>query len=146
MLDIHVHQLLLYAVFGEALVCFLEIFHRGNIVLELLRCALTVLQGSWFWQVKLNRWCVFVAVATATDSSRCLADRLRALPSPRPRLGPDGPRQRDVRHHVLLVAPGVRRARRGRALLHCQLVRSAFTSPNIWSVQCVTVVSVGLSP
>ncbi|XP_029004789.1 transmembrane protein 45A [Betta splendens] len=51
MLDIHVHQLLLYAVFGGALVSFLEIFHRGNIVLELLRCALTLLQGSWFWQI-----------------------------------------------------------------------------------------------
>lgn len=45
------HQLLLYAVFGEALVAFLEVFHRGNVVLELLRCTLTLLQGSWFWQV-----------------------------------------------------------------------------------------------
>lgn len=54
MLDVHVHQLLLYAVFGEALVAFLEVFHRGNILLELLRCTLTVLQGSWFWEVNLN--------------------------------------------------------------------------------------------
>lgn len=54
MLDVHVHQLLLYAVFGEALVAFLEVFHRGNILLELLRCTLTLLQGSWFWQVNLN--------------------------------------------------------------------------------------------
>ncbi|KAM9832092.1 transmembrane protein 45A [Neosynchiropus ocellatus] len=51
MLDVHVHQLLLYAVFGTALVSFLEVFHRGNILLELLRCALTLLQGSWFWQI-----------------------------------------------------------------------------------------------
>ncbi|CAJ1059884.1 transmembrane protein 45A [Xyrichtys novacula] len=51
MLDIHVHQLLLYAIFGGALVSFLEIFHRGNIILELLRCTLTLLQGSWFWQI-----------------------------------------------------------------------------------------------
>ncbi|XP_042272996.1 transmembrane protein 45A [Thunnus albacares] len=51
MLDVHVHQLLLYAVFGEALVAFLEVFHRGNIILELLRCTLTLLQGSWFWQI-----------------------------------------------------------------------------------------------
>ncbi|KAF7661145.1 hypothetical protein LDENG_00268380 [Lucifuga dentata] len=51
MLDVHVHQLLLFAVFGEAFVAFLEVFHRGNIVLELLRCTLTFLQGSWFWQI-----------------------------------------------------------------------------------------------
>ncbi|XP_049444403.1 transmembrane protein 45A [Epinephelus fuscoguttatus] len=51
MLDVHVHQLLLYAVFGQALVAFLEVFHRGNIILELLRCTLTLLQGSWFWEI-----------------------------------------------------------------------------------------------
>ncbi|XP_068449153.1 transmembrane protein 45A [Clinocottus analis] len=50
-LDVHVHHLLLFAVFGAALVAFLEVFHRGNAVLELLRCTLTVLQGSWFWQI-----------------------------------------------------------------------------------------------
>uniref|UniRef100_A0A1A7ZX49 Transmembrane protein 45A n=1 Tax=Nothobranchius furzeri TaxID=105023 RepID=A0A1A7ZX49_NOTFU len=51
MLDVHVHQLLLYAVFGQALIAFLEVFHRGNIILELLRCTLTLLQGSWFWEI-----------------------------------------------------------------------------------------------
>ncbi|XP_078115933.1 transmembrane protein 45A [Sander vitreus] len=51
MLDVHVHQLLLFAIFGEAVVAFLEVFHRGNIILELLRCTLTLLQGSWFWQI-----------------------------------------------------------------------------------------------
>lgn len=51
MLDVHVHQLLLFAIFGEALTAFLEVFHRGNIMLELLRCTLTLLQGSWFWQI-----------------------------------------------------------------------------------------------
>ncbi|XP_045906269.1 transmembrane protein 45A [Micropterus dolomieu] len=51
MLDVHVHQLLLYAIFGSALVALLEVFHRCNIILELLRCALTLLQGSWFWQI-----------------------------------------------------------------------------------------------
>lgn len=51
MLDVTVHQLLLYAVFGQALIAFMEVFHRGNIILELLRCALTILQGSWFWQI-----------------------------------------------------------------------------------------------
>ncbi|XP_037554245.1 transmembrane protein 45A [Nematolebias whitei] len=51
MLDVHVHQLLLYAVFGQALIVFIEVFHRGNIILELLRCTLTLLQGSWFWEI-----------------------------------------------------------------------------------------------
>uniref|UniRef100_A0A8C7XJW1 Transmembrane protein 45a n=1 Tax=Oryzias sinensis TaxID=183150 RepID=A0A8C7XJW1_9TELE len=51
MLDVHVHQLLLYAVFAQAIVAFLEVFHRGNIILELLRCTLTILQGSWFWEI-----------------------------------------------------------------------------------------------
>lgn len=54
MLDVHVHMLLLYAVFGGALVCLLEVFHRGNVLLELLRAALSLLQGSWFWQVWRN--------------------------------------------------------------------------------------------
>uniref|UniRef100_H3CH39 Transmembrane protein 45a n=1 Tax=Tetraodon nigroviridis TaxID=99883 RepID=H3CH39_TETNG len=51
MLDVHVHQLLLYAIFGSAAVAFLEVFHRGNFLLEMLRCTLTMLQGSWFWQI-----------------------------------------------------------------------------------------------
>lgn len=51
MLDVHVHQLLLFCVFGEAMVSFLEVFHRGNMLLELLRASLTILQGSWFWQI-----------------------------------------------------------------------------------------------
>lgn len=55
MLDVHVHQLLLYAVFGSAAIAFLEVFHRGNILLEMLRCTLTILQGSWFWQVNLKK-------------------------------------------------------------------------------------------
>ncbi|XP_056271350.1 transmembrane protein 45A [Pseudoliparis swirei] len=50
-LDVHVHHLLLFAIFGAALVAFLEVFHRGNAALELLRCSLTLLQGSWFWQI-----------------------------------------------------------------------------------------------
>lgn len=54
MLDVHVHQLLLYAIFGSAAVSFLEVFHRGNILMEMLRCTLTMLQGSWFWQVNLR--------------------------------------------------------------------------------------------
>ncbi|XP_008405817.1 transmembrane protein 45A [Poecilia reticulata] len=51
MLDVHVHQLLLYGIFGESLIFFLEVFHRDNIILDLLCCTLTLLQGSWFWQI-----------------------------------------------------------------------------------------------
>ncbi|XP_048855374.1 transmembrane protein 45A [Brienomyrus brachyistius] len=51
MLDVHIHQLLLYAIVGGAFTTILEVFHRGNVVLELLRAALSVLQGSWFWQI-----------------------------------------------------------------------------------------------
>jgi len=51
MLDVHVHQLLLYAIFGAAVCIFLEVFCRGSIVLEMLRTSLCILQGSWFWQV-----------------------------------------------------------------------------------------------
>nr|XP_005999566.1 PREDICTED: transmembrane protein 45B-like [Latimeria chalumnae]XP_005999567.1 PREDICTED: transmembrane protein 45B-like [Latimeria chalumnae] len=51
MLDVHVHQLLLVAIFGAAVCIFLEIFFRGNIALELLRTSLCILQGSWFWQI-----------------------------------------------------------------------------------------------
>uniref|UniRef100_A0A673N2H0 Transmembrane protein 45B-like n=1 Tax=Sinocyclocheilus rhinocerous TaxID=307959 RepID=A0A673N2H0_9TELE len=32
MLDVHVHTLLLYAIFGQAFICLLEVFHRGNLL------------------------------------------------------------------------------------------------------------------
>lgn len=51
MLDVHVHQLLLFAIFGAAACIFLEVFFRGSTVLEMLRTSLCILQGSWFWQV-----------------------------------------------------------------------------------------------
>uniref|UniRef100_A0A8C5LWY0 Transmembrane protein 45B n=1 Tax=Leptobrachium leishanense TaxID=445787 RepID=A0A8C5LWY0_9ANUR len=51
MLDVHIHLLLLVAVFAGALCVFLEVFHRGNIILELFRTSLCILQGSWFWQI-----------------------------------------------------------------------------------------------
>ncbi|KAM8976198.1 transmembrane protein 45A [Pelodytes ibericus] len=51
MLDIHVHLLLLVSVFAGALCIFLEVFHRSNIILELFRTSLCILQGSWFWQI-----------------------------------------------------------------------------------------------
>ncbi|XP_034971811.1 transmembrane protein 45A [Zootoca vivipara] len=51
MLDFHVHQLLVVAVFGGAACIFLEVFFRGVIVLEMFRTSLCILQGSWFWQI-----------------------------------------------------------------------------------------------
>uniref|UniRef100_A0A8C0HCX9 Transmembrane protein 45A n=1 Tax=Chelonoidis abingdonii TaxID=106734 RepID=A0A8C0HCX9_CHEAB len=51
MLDFHVHQLLLVAIFGAAFCIFLEVFFRGSIVLEMLRTSLCILQGSWLWQI-----------------------------------------------------------------------------------------------
>ncbi|NXP65104.1 TM45B protein, partial [Chloropsis cyanopogon] len=51
MLDVHVHQLLLFAIFGAAACIFLEVFFHGSIVLEMLRTSLCILQGSWFWQI-----------------------------------------------------------------------------------------------
>lgn len=50
-LDQHIHSLLLCAVFGGALSIFLEVILRDNIVLELFRTSLVLLQGTWFWQV-----------------------------------------------------------------------------------------------
>ncbi|KAJ8402158.1 hypothetical protein AAFF_G00370230 [Aldrovandia affinis] len=50
-LDVHIHSLLLVAVFGGAASTFLEVFMRDNPVLELLRSSLAILQGSWFYQI-----------------------------------------------------------------------------------------------
>lgn len=52
------------------------------------------------------------------------SDWFCALPSSRAWVGPQGSQQHDVHHHVLLVAPGLRLARRGRALLRRLLVRT----------------------
>lgn len=50
-LDQYIHSLLLCAVFGGALSIFVEVILRDNIVLELFRTTLTILQGTWFWQI-----------------------------------------------------------------------------------------------
>ncbi|XP_037690479.1 transmembrane protein 45A isoform X2 [Choloepus didactylus] len=51
MLDIFVHQLLVLVVIVTGLVVFLEFLMWKNILLELLRSSLILLQGSWFWQI-----------------------------------------------------------------------------------------------
>lgn len=50
-LDQHIHSLLLCAVFGGALSLAVEVVLRDNVVLELFRTSLLLLQGTWFWQV-----------------------------------------------------------------------------------------------
>ncbi|XP_045639707.1 transmembrane protein 45B isoform X2 [Ursus americanus] len=50
-LDQHIHSLLLCAVFGGALSIFVEVILRDNIVLQLFRTSLVILQGTWFWQI-----------------------------------------------------------------------------------------------
>ncbi|KAK2872736.1 hypothetical protein Q8A67_022633 [Cirrhinus molitorella] len=50
-LDQHIHSLLLFAVFGGAASTMMEVFKRENTVLELLRCSLAILQGTWFYQI-----------------------------------------------------------------------------------------------
>ncbi|KAE8592086.1 hypothetical protein XENTR_v10018645 [Xenopus tropicalis] len=50
-LDQHIHSLLLIAVFGGAISIMIEVFMRNDIVLELFRSSLTILQGTWFWQI-----------------------------------------------------------------------------------------------
>lgn len=50
-LDQHIHSLLLYILFGGGFSVFLEVILRDNIVLELFRTSLVILEGTWFWQV-----------------------------------------------------------------------------------------------
>ncbi|KAM9269246.1 transmembrane protein 45B [Morus bassanus] len=51
MLDQHIHSLLLIAIFSGACSTMLEVFLRDNIVLELFRASVTIVQGTWFWQI-----------------------------------------------------------------------------------------------
>lgn len=51
MLDIFVHQMLVLVSFVTGLLAFMEFLMRNNVLLELLRTSLILLQGSWFWQV-----------------------------------------------------------------------------------------------
>ncbi|KAI6073149.1 Transmembrane protein 45B [Aix galericulata] len=51
MLDQHIHSLLLIAVFSGACSTMLEVFLCDNIVLEMFRAGVTIIQGTWFWQI-----------------------------------------------------------------------------------------------
>ncbi|NWV84464.1 TM45B protein, partial [Dasyornis broadbenti] len=51
MLDQHIHSLLLITIFAGAGSIMLEVFLRDNIVLEMFRASITIVQGTWFWQI-----------------------------------------------------------------------------------------------
>ncbi|XP_041808654.1 transmembrane protein 45B [Chelmon rostratus] len=51
LLDAHIHSLLLTAVFSGSASSMLEVFVKDNVVLELLKGCLFILQGSWFYQI-----------------------------------------------------------------------------------------------
>lgn len=54
-LDAHIHTLLLVPVFSGSASSMLEVFIRDNVILELFRACMFVLQGSWFYQVTNKR-------------------------------------------------------------------------------------------
>lgn len=51
MLDIFVHQLLVFTTIVAGLVTFMEFLMKTNVLLEVLRSSLIILQGTWFWQI-----------------------------------------------------------------------------------------------
>ncbi|NXD63767.1 TM45B protein, partial [Eolophus roseicapillus] len=53
MLDQHIHSLLLIAIFTEVGSTMLEVFLRDNIILEMFRACVTIVQGTWFWQISV---------------------------------------------------------------------------------------------
>lgn len=53
-LDAHIHTLLLVAVFSGSASIMLEVFMKSNIILELFGSCMFILQGTWFYQVRLT--------------------------------------------------------------------------------------------
>ncbi|OQV22479.1 putative Transmembrane protein 45B [Hypsibius exemplaris] len=51
MMEVHVHVLLVYVIYGTTLATALEIKFRSSLLLAVLRSAGTFLQGLWFWAV-----------------------------------------------------------------------------------------------
>ncbi|KAM6432425.1 transmembrane protein 45B [Liasis olivaceus] len=51
MLDQHIHSLLLTAIFGGAATCLIQTFMHDNMILDFFAASLTLLQGTWFWQI-----------------------------------------------------------------------------------------------
>ena len=51
MIDTFVHGLLVCITAFAGLVAFMEFLSKNNVLLELLRSSIILLQGTWFWQV-----------------------------------------------------------------------------------------------
>ncbi|NWI59651.1 TM45B protein, partial [Calyptomena viridis] len=51
MLDQHIHSLLLISIFAGAGSFLLEVFIGNNIVLQMFKSSVFILQGTWFWQI-----------------------------------------------------------------------------------------------
>lgn len=126
-LDQHIHSLLLVAVFGGAASTLLEVFKRDNLVLELIRCSLAILQGTWFYQVRHHLNDVLSAKNLFFGdiwSSALFSDWICAVSSERTPVGPGRAWQHHVYHHVFLLALRCGSADRGNPLLCCFLVRT----------------------
>ena len=50
-IDEHLHMLLVYTIFASSVVTLAEFKYRHNVLLPLARSLLTMLQGTWFYQV-----------------------------------------------------------------------------------------------
>lgn len=51
MLDIHLHTLLTYAIYGCVFFAFLETYRPEEVIFSYGKVLFTILQGTWFWQV-----------------------------------------------------------------------------------------------
>ena len=51
MMDITIHTLLLYSVYGCIIMTMAELIFRNQVLTSLGRAFFTILQGAWFWQV-----------------------------------------------------------------------------------------------
>ncbi|XP_032084654.1 transmembrane protein 45B [Thamnophis elegans] len=51
MLDQVIHSLLLLTIFPGVAICFVQVFVRDNLILDLFLVCLAFLQGTWFWQI-----------------------------------------------------------------------------------------------
>ncbi|XP_028616139.1 transmembrane protein 45A-like isoform X2 [Grammomys surdaster] len=51
MIDIFLHELLVFITILGGAVAFMEFLTKNNTLLELLRSSLILLQGTWFWQI-----------------------------------------------------------------------------------------------
>lgn len=125
-LDAHIHTLLLVAVFSGSAGAMLEVFIRNNFILELFGSCMFILQGTWFYQVGLTAKTATPCDILNVPSFLFASDRICTLPAKRTGVGPEPARQRDVRHHVLLLASSCGHAFGCLHLLYSLVVRHLF--------------------